>query len=144
MAKNTGVDFILSEDNDLIIGTNGDYLDTDIFEKANNYDVNYYEGYIIIRQFIALCIETILGRYNPFDHNFGASAKTLISTTKQNAFDDFTSHLTDQLLLDDRIFAVNSINYNNVSDNEWQIFVSVNSIASNSSSSFVFPYVSKP
>ena len=140
---NTGIDLILSDENDLIIGTNGDYLDTDTFEKSNGYDVSYYEGYIIIRQFIALCIETTLGRYNPFDHEFGASSKQLISTTKQNAFDEFTSHLTDQLLKDDRIFAINSINYNNTSDNEWQIFVSINSISSDSISEFVFPYVSQ-
>ena len=139
---NTGIDLLLSDENDLIIGTNGDYLDTDIFEKSNGYDTNYYEGYIIIRQFIALCIKTTLGSYNPFDHTFGASSKKLISTTKQNAFDEFTSHLTQQLLNDDRIFAVNSINYNPISDNEWQIFVSVNSISSDSISEFVFPYVS--
>lgn len=138
---NTGNDFLLTEENDLIIGTNGDIMTTDLYEKLEGYDLTFYEGYIAIRQFIAICFETTIGQYNLFDWNFGASSDLMISSTKINRFEEFTENFKEQLLRDDRIVSVDNVSYEQTGDNSWSIFVSITSINANRSSEFVFPYI---
>ncbi len=135
---NLGNDLMLDENNDFIFGLNGDFYTTED-EEAFMDDLPF-EGYVALRQFVSICLDTVLGTLNPYDIDFGIGARLLVSRNIAEVFPEFVERVQEQLLKDDRIQSVIKCDYEIADTNMINVFVSILAVGQNVSSNFVFPY----
>jgi hypothetical protein len=137
---NLGNDIKLDIDGDFIFGLNGDFFTTDDEEATIDPNDLPFEGYIAIRQFIFICLEAVMGEYNPFDTDFGVGIENLISKNIPEVFNDFKERVITQLLNDDRIKDVARVDYEMIETNLCNIYIDVIVQGENYPSGFVYPF----
>lgn len=142
--SNFGVDLFV-QDEDLIIGANGDFFCTDDMEYLLNQDVKTivpFVGYINLRESIGAVLAPAIGEYSQYDQETGAGASLVVSTTSdfQKQFGFFQERAITQLLKDSRIKSVESINYEIINNSVVNIYLSIIITELEQPQDFVFPF----
>lgn len=142
--SNFGVDLFVQDD-DLLIGANGDFFCTDDMEYLLNQDektVVPFVGYISLRESIGAVLAPSVGEYSQYEQETGAGASLVVSTTSdfQKQFGFFQERAVAQLLKDGRIRSVESINYEIIDNSVVNIYVSIITTELEQPQDFVFPF----
>lgn len=138
--SNLGIDLLLSEDGDLIIAENGDFLDTALYQ-SNNPTRYTFDGECCLRESQYRVLSETMGEYNPFDVFTGAGAENLVSTSEFDAkFVQFKERVEKQLQRDDRVKFIEDISYERIGSNSFKIMIKEKIIGVDKISQLVFPF----
>lgn len=134
---NLGNDFILNDDNDIVIGSNGDWLTTFDYESANPQETQFY-NYINIREAYFRRLNTLKGA-DIFNYDYGLNVSDLVSKNFDEVIEILPERIRAELEKDDRTKSVDLINFSIGNDNTLVVNIFVTVIGQNETSSFIFP-----